>query len=321
MYGYGSGNPFGELSSVIGSVVLLVIIYIVFILALVAFMITTYVMGSIALKKMAEQRNMSNSWMGWVPIVRKYLTGAIVDDIKSRTRKKTYFRFILLAGSISTTIASIVVFVTLQNIFSDPWEAFELIGTLRVWCYLWGIFAFVQRIVELTAHYSIFRDYSKSPGVLVMMSIFQSAATPFIFYSYSSLTPASMGSNIDTHKGSANNDYSHSNIQNVTTKGNISGISGMYAGQSFQIGNGENLVFGRDCAFAHIIIDNNAEKVSRKHCSIKYEAHRHTYSVTDFSSNGTFYNGNARLVTNIPTPLPAGTVLALGDNGNQFRLG
>jgi hypothetical protein len=107
----------------------------------------------------------------------------------------------------------------------------------------------------------------------------------------------------------------------TTDEGTISGISGMYAGQSFKIKNGEELIFGRDGAFAHIIIDGNAAKVSRKHCAIRYDANNRAYLVTDYSSNGTFQNGVTRLMANIPASLPAGAVISLGDGSNQFRLG
>jgi hypothetical protein len=103
--------------------------------------------------------------------------------------------------------------------------------------------------------------------------------------------------------------------------GKITGVSGVYAGQSFEIKNGEEMIFGRDGSFAHIVISSNADKVSRKHCVIRYDAGNRAYYVTDFSSNGTFYNSGVRIVANIPTQLALGTVISLGDNANQFRLG
>jgi hypothetical protein len=105
------------------------------------------------------------------------------------------------------------------------------------------------------------------------------------------------------------------------TTGKITGVSGVYAGQSFKIKNGEEMIFGRDGSFAHIVISGSSDKVSRKHCVIRYDAGNRAYYVTDFSSNGTSYNGGVRLVANIPTQLPLGTVISLGDNANQFRLG
>jgi len=95
----------------------------------------------------------------------------------------------------------------------------------------------------------------------------------------------------------------------------------MYMGQSFRIGGGEEMVFGRDGSFAHIIIDSSATKVSRKHCSVRFDGNAMTYYVTDFSSNGTFVLGGSRLIANVPTALPMGTVISLGDENNQFRLG
>lgn len=106
------------------------------------------------------------------------------------------------------------------------------------------------------------------------------------------------------------------------SEGRIVGLSGMYAGQVLTIKDGEEFIFGRDSACAHIVIDNNAEKVSRKHCSIRYDARSQTYHVTDYSSNGTFTNnGTQRLVANHTMTLEAGSVISLGNNTIQFRLG
>jgi len=100
----------------------------------------------------------------------------------------------------------------------------------------------------------------------------------------------------------------------------ITGLSGMYAGQALPLAANEELVIGRDNAMCNLIIDKSAEKVSRKHCAIFFDAARGTYQVTDFSSNGTFVDGGSRLVANMPTTLQRGTVIVLGSKENRFRL-
>ena len=100
----------------------------------------------------------------------------------------------------------------------------------------------------------------------------------------------------------------------------ITGLSGMYAGQSLPLAANEELVIGRDNAMCNLIIDKSAEKVSRKHCAIFFDAARGTYQVTDFSSNGTFVDGGSRLVANMPTTLQRGSVIVLGSKENRFRL-
>jgi len=101
----------------------------------------------------------------------------------------------------------------------------------------------------------------------------------------------------------------------------IVGASGMYTGRQFLIKSGHELILGRDGNFAHIIIDSTAKKVSRKHCAVKFDGNAQVFYVTNFSTNGTFVLGGARLKKDVHTPLPVGTVISLGDDNNQFRLG
>ncbi|MBR2471306.1 MAG: FHA domain-containing protein [Clostridia bacterium] len=99
----------------------------------------------------------------------------------------------------------------------------------------------------------------------------------------------------------------------------LEGVSGMYTGAKFNMASGEEFVIGRDGALSNIIISANSEKVSRRHCSVKYNATMGCYEVTDYSMNGTFY-GNTRLVKDQVTRVQRGTVLVIGDKLNQFKL-
>ena len=100
----------------------------------------------------------------------------------------------------------------------------------------------------------------------------------------------------------------------------MSGLSGMYAGQELPMAPNDDLVIGRDATFSNIIIDQNADKVSRKHCVVRFDPSRNTYFVTDFSTNGTFIDGGSRIPANVPTPMQRGTIIALGNRENRFRL-
>jgi len=102
--------------------------------------------------------------------------------------------------------------------------------------------------------------------------------------------------------------------------GAIVGKSGMYANAVFQIADGEELVIGRDAVLSNIVVDTNAEKVSRKHCSVVYFAAKRKYRVTDFSSNGTYKGDGERLEPHVPIMLPCGSSIYLGNRRNEFLL-
>jgi uncharacterized membrane protein YhaH (DUF805 family) len=102
--------------------------------------------------------------------------------------------------------------------------------------------------------------------------------------------------------------------------GNIIGLSGMYANVNFPIENYEEIVIGRDAALSHVVIDTNAEKISRKHVSIGYDPNERMYIVTDYSSNGTYLNNGTRLTPNTAVKLTPGSVIYLAKQENSFRL-
>ena len=100
----------------------------------------------------------------------------------------------------------------------------------------------------------------------------------------------------------------------------ITGMTGMYSGQNIPLAPNDEMIIGRDNVLCNLIVDQNADKVSRKHCGIIYDAIRNSYTVTDYSTNGTFVDGGSRLVANMPTTLQKGSIIALGSRENRFRL-
>ena len=97
-------------------------------------------------------------------------------------------------------------------------------------------------------------------------------------------------------------------------------LSGMYKGAAFPIPENEELIFGRDAAFCHVVITENAEKISRKHVTISFDPNNNVYVVTDNSSNGTYLADGSRLVANIPVRLRRGTIIYLAKRDNSFEL-
>lgn len=103
-------------------------------------------------------------------------------------------------------------------------------------------------------------------------------------------------------------------------KAEIIGIYGQYKGYSIPANNNEEIVIGRNAAESSIVLDQNAEKISKKHCGIIYDKNSNSYMVIDYSSNGTYLADGSRLARNIRTSLPRGTSIYLGDKINVFKL-
>lgn len=103
--------------------------------------------------------------------------------------------------------------------------------------------------------------------------------------------------------------------------GKIVGVNGMYAGVEFPTRSDEEMVIGTDPAACSIVITENNKFVSRRHCSVKYNAADNKYYVTDYSTNGTFVVDDHKLEKNVESPVNCGAVLSLGSYENGFRLG
>lgn len=102
-------------------------------------------------------------------------------------------------------------------------------------------------------------------------------------------------------------------------RGVMVGLSGLYKGAEISFIDGEYIKLGRQ-ADNHLVFEGQPN-VSRRHCRIKWEAGRKKYIFRDYSSNGSFVNGSKDcLPQNLEIEMEPGTVVAIGDETNTFRL-
>lgn len=94
---------------------------------------------------------------------------------------------------------------------------------------------------------------------------------------------------------------------------------GAYVGSIIRIKPEQRILIGRDGSLADIIV--NLPLVSRLHCEVIYHADQKEYEIIDFSSNGTFVNGDKRLIQNETYLLKPGTELCFGDRETIYKLG
>ena len=112
-------------------------------------------------------------------------------------------------------------------------------------------------------------------------------------------------------------------IDPPSAKAKITGVSGQYRGQTFDLSDGKEIVLGKSAELSNIIFDQFQVHVSRKHCSIRFDGQpggAGGYIVTNFSKNGVLYNNTQKIEQNESRVLTKGTVIALGTNDNQFIL-
>jgi len=103
-------------------------------------------------------------------------------------------------------------------------------------------------------------------------------------------------------------------------KPRIYGLGGKFAGESFRITD-EGLFIGRDPSVCHIVFPADAGEISRRHCSIRYDADSGTFYLEDHgSSNGTFLPGGEKLIPGKSYPLKAGDRFALSGDSHWFEI-
>lgn len=100
-------------------------------------------------------------------------------------------------------------------------------------------------------------------------------------------------------------------------RGTLIGLVGSLAGQTIELKPGQLLKIGRSASEAAVILDG--EKISRVHCSVQYNGKQLGYTVTDLSRNGVLVDGK-RILYNVPTYVPLGSILSLADGANKFQL-
>ncbi|MDR1194538.1 MAG: FHA domain-containing protein, partial [Peptococcaceae bacterium] len=185
-------------------------------------------------------------------------------------------------------------------------------------------------VLSLIAYYIIYKDHSESAVGFLVLSIFVAPAIPFILFSMRNKEAHSLGGGHGGGQRQIGGYYGGGQPAagggpayggGGGRGGKVVGVSGMYKGAEFPIQSGEELLIGRDSAISHIIIDQGAENISRKHCGITYDPGNRLYHVTDYSSNGTFKEDGTRLLTNVTSALPIGSLIILGTRQTSFRLG
>lgn len=116
----------------------------------------------------------------------------------------------------------------------------------------------------------------------------------------------------------ANKASARSGRGSVGKRAVLRGVTGKYAGQSFDLLKGK-VVIGRDPAACNIVFDKNAPGISGRHCQVDYDPNEDCFIITDLgSSYGTFLGNGKKLAANVAEKLSAGDTFYLCDNASRF---
>ncbi len=105
----------------------------------------------------------------------------------------------------------------------------------------------------------------------------------------------------------------------VATKPVVRGLTGQYAGASIPV-DARPSVMGRDQAAANLVFGVESDAVSKRHCSLRWDASRGTFVLEDLgSTNGTYLANGERVWPGQPRDLRPGDRFYVGDTRNQFE--
>lgn len=94
--------------------------------------------------------------------------------------------------------------------------------------------------------------------------------------------------------------------------------NGIYEGTIIRFRPEQTILIGRDAKLADIVV--NLPKVSRLHCMIVFHEKDNLYEIVDFSKNGTYINGEQRMVSDTSYVVKTGTRVSFGDVDNVYCL-
>lgn len=262
----------------------------------------TYALNGFQNMYIGRKTGLDKDWMPFVPFAHTIYRLQMVNE---QWWKMFFLEFSWLYGGI--------VYMIIDAISNGKWTTFANIVLIF---YLGCCIAY-----RLYYRYKFYKAFDIKP---VLCILFLSVWAPFVrvFDLFIAFTDNFKFSGNDMGRTVSGTASSFVNVRETAKNEGISivGMSGMYAGQSIPIGANDEMIIGRDNMLCNLIVDQNAEKVSRKHCGVTFDTGRNVYIVTDYSTNGTFVDGGNRLVANSPTTLQRGTIIALGSRENRFRL-
>lgn len=219
----------------------------------------------------------------------------------------------------------------------------EMVAALIVPCLITALFALIHPVMgiifgiifglifvifghELTAGANI-SNYYMMKNLNRMADVYRNGALPYdpmgyeYYPSFENNYVNKQGTYAQASAASKENEGKDEAIDTrIQASGQLIGVKGSCAGYSFELTSGEEVVLGKDAKMSSIVIDPAYKEVSRKHVSVCYDVTRDQYRVVDFSSNGTWANGE-KLPNGQPVFLYRGAELKLANGKNIFRLG
>lgn len=194
-YGYDYGSSVGEATAV-GVVGIFLVFYVILYMALIAFLVVSYILQSKGFYTIAKRRGIDKPWMAWIPYANYWIIGRIADDYCLKVEKKQTNHAKKLLGSAIGFGCTAVLYIICTVIFivgsgvsvGFNEEAAAPVLSLLFLVFIPSVLLFLAAGVILNvffyiALYKIFNSCQPSKSVLyLLLSIFVGVVQPFFIF-------------------------------------------------------------------------------------------------------------------------------------------
>ncbi len=303
---------FDELYGLVG---LFVTMYAIFAIIGVAVMVAMYILYCFPQKAIANKLGIFDNWMAYVPVARSVQ--------KTRIAEMSTWKFMFLGSFTPGLVMGLA--ILLSSLFMMVSFGF-------------GMFFMIVSIIFISVMNFICNyQYNHRLCKIFGFNTFLAFAMLFIpiymtIFTFLVVYPEQFEGNKDKLFTNGGQPQSQSPSESYTYGGTmgqrsvqtridfnpgIVGKRGYYAGQTLSFANGERIVLGRDKNSCSVIFSSECTKISRVHCAIRYDSNQGGYIIEDYSSNGTYINGQ-RLNSGAPFKAVSGSTIDLGNEENSF---
>ncbi len=267
-----------------------------------------YILHAFIRMKMGQKAGLGDEWQAWVPFAQEIYLTKLADV--PRWKIIFFGSYIALISGIIYGISVLCIALDWENIlYGEVGAGLILTILLAVLCLAYVIWALVENVKTYIKLYKNFKNTGSAFTVAAIIGIFVN----------------SLGIIIADAIIAFNDKYTYAagkSVSKIDGKvATITGVSGIYKGQSFDIADGDNIFFGRDPECCNVIFPASETAVSRRHCSIKYIGMSDNFLVTNYSKNGVFYGEGQKIEAGASRMIQKGSVISVGTTANQFILG
>lgn len=167
----------------VGALGVFLVIYLLFLLLVIAFSIAAYVLGSLGLYTVAQRRGIRRSWLAWVPVGNMWILGSLSDQYQyiAQGKVKNRRKIILTLAIVLFAVYFLWLFaVIICAVAGGEMGAVlaMLLGLLVI-----AVVAIWLAVCEYMAYYDLFKSCEPDNAVLyLVLSILFSVSLPFFVF-------------------------------------------------------------------------------------------------------------------------------------------